>query len=436
MRNKLPPFTELKATGDYRYRRRVPTKLVGILGKGRLYRNLGKTYEDVLANWSEAHQEIETLFNQTAETTKRDNAEFAKKDEREKVLFLVEKHYGQAAADRLSTGDVDDNFEFALMGLADELEGSIPAQTSSMLYSAKIPDAVVPMGAVIEAYYAYKITGDVAKDKRLHNRLMRTKVDLAKALGEDKVYKLSFDTLTRKDANTYRDLLLARMVPTSVQRHKNTINACYNWFVKENGLDLSSPFVFIIKDATHTKNDRLPLSQDDVTLLNKKLASSSVDVIYQVLRDTGARVGEVAGLLVGDISLQNKTLHIKPNNIRSLKNLTSERLVPLSDTLMVAVQALRADKNDNDPLFAAYARPNGNTALSATLMKHLRVVVKEPRKSIHSLRHKMKDDLRNSGCDSSLADAILGHTTAGVGSRYGSGYNAETMREALMKVWY
>ena len=67
--------------------------------------------------------------------------------------------------------------------------------------------------------------------------------------------------------------------------------------------------------------------------------------------------------------------------------------------------------------------------------EHRALTIKELRKSIHSLRHKMKDDLRNSGCDSSLADAILGHTTAGVGSRYGSGYNAETMREALEKVW-
>ena len=435
MRNKLPPFTELKATGDYRYRRRVPAKLVGILGKGRLYRNLGKTYEDVLANWSDAHQEIEALFNQTADTTKRNNAEFAKKDEREKVLYLVKKHYGQGAVDRLSFGDVDDNLEHALMGLADELEGSIPAKTRSLLYSASVPDAVVSMSAVIDAYYDYQTTGDTAKDKRLHNRLMRTKADLAEALGAEKISKLAFEGITRKDANTYRDLLLTRMVPTSVQRHKNTINACYNWFVKENGLDLPSPFVFIIKDATHTKNDRLPLSQEDVSLLNKKFAGSSVDVIFQVLRDTGARVGEVAGLLVGDVSLQDKTLTIRPNTIRTLKNLTSERVVPLSDAVLVAVQALRARKDDNEPLFGAYARPNGNTALSATLMKHLRKVITTKQKSIHSLRHKMKDDLRNSGCDSSLADAILGHSTAGVGSRYGSGYNAQTMREALVKVW-
>ena len=45
---KLPPYTELKANGIYRYRRRVPVALVEAIGKERLYRNLGKTKADVL----------------------------------------------------------------------------------------------------------------------------------------------------------------------------------------------------------------------------------------------------------------------------------------------------------------------------------------------------------------------------------------------------
>ena len=62
---KLPPFTEIKADGHFRYRRRVPKKLVALLGKERLYRNLGKTYDSALRNWPAAHQEIESLFNNT-----------------------------------------------------------------------------------------------------------------------------------------------------------------------------------------------------------------------------------------------------------------------------------------------------------------------------------------------------------------------------------
>jgi len=433
---KLPPNTERKADGIYRYRRRVPVKAIKELGKGFLYRNLGRTKDEVLGNWSKAREEVEGLFEQAKSNTKVEAEVFAKKDEREKVLHLVENHYGKEASQLLAAGVVDENFEHALMGLADELHGSIPRKTEALLYSGKVPDKVVSLSTVIDDYFTYKTTGKVDTDKRLHNRLLRNKADLIASLGDVKVSKLPVENITRKDANAYRDFLLTRVSPSSVARNKNTINAVINWYIKENGLDTSSPFNgLIIKGATHTKNDKLPLTQDDVSLLNNKFSGSSVDVIYKVLRDTGMRVGEVAGLLVGDVSLQDKAIHIQPNAIRGLKSLSSERKVPLSDASLAAIQVLRQDKDDKEPIFGSYARPNGNTALSAILMKHLREVIKDPRKSAHSLRHKMKDELRNTGCDSSLADAILGHTTVGVGARYGSGYSAEVMRDALVKVW-
>ena len=131
---KLPPYTELKADGIYRYRRRVPVRAIKELGKGFLYRNLGKTQDEVLANWSEAHKEVEGLFEQAKQGAKIEAQVFAKKDEREKVLHLVEKHYDKEASQMLSAGVVDDNLEHALMGLADDLSGSIPRKTEAMLY--------------------------------------------------------------------------------------------------------------------------------------------------------------------------------------------------------------------------------------------------------------------------------------------------------------
>ncbi len=44
----LPLYTERKADGIYRYRRRVPKLLVSRIGKGYLYRNLGKTKQEVV----------------------------------------------------------------------------------------------------------------------------------------------------------------------------------------------------------------------------------------------------------------------------------------------------------------------------------------------------------------------------------------------------
>ena len=54
---------------------------------------------------------------------------------------------------------------------------------------------------------------------------------------------------------------------------------------------------------------------------------------------------------------------------------------------------------------------------------------------MHSLRHRMKDKLRNTGCPEAISLAILGHSTNTVAANYGSGYALEVMREHMEKVW-
>lgn len=116
-------------------------------------------------------------------------------------------------------------------------------------------------------------------------------------------------------------------------------------------------------------------------------------------------MAELAGLQMGDINLQDRSLHIQPNDIRGLKTKGSQRVIPLSDTSLDLLQAHRQGKEDRDPVFPKYARANGNTSLSAMMMKHFRTGITDPKKSLHSLRHRLKDALRNSGCEEELRKA-------------------------------
>ena len=59
---KLPLYTERKADGIYRYRRRVPKPLVSRIGKGYLYRNLGKTKQEVVGKWPSAMQRLKRFL--------------------------------------------------------------------------------------------------------------------------------------------------------------------------------------------------------------------------------------------------------------------------------------------------------------------------------------------------------------------------------------
>ena len=440
---KLPPYTELKADGIYRYRRRVAPKLQPQIGKGFLYRNLGKTKADVLNNYSRVHSEIEALFQEARDTlaleqemSAKAKAEYEKKSERDKVLFLVEQHYGKEASEMLSAGIVDDGFYEALEGLSQNLSGKISEQTEAILSSGKVPDAVITLSSVFDAYYEYKKTDRPKDNKRLHNRLMANKRNLITSWGSVKVEKMPVEQLTRKDANAFRDFLLLSTKPSSVSRNISLVSATINWHSKENGLDLVSPFNgIIIKDAGHTKNDRLPLTVDEVRQVSDVIRDKKAWPMWVMMRDTGMRTAEVSGLLVGDISLQDRTVAIQPNRIRDLKTAGSQRTIPLSDELVGLLQPHRQNKDDDDALFSSYGTPTGADALSASLRKYLRTVIKEKRKVPYSLRHSMKDALRNVGIDGDMIDAILGHSGQSVGSRYGSGYNTDIMRKALEKVW-
>jgi integrase len=68
-------------------------------------------------------------------------------------------------------------------------------------------------------------------------------------------------------------------------------------------------------------------------------------------------------------------------------------------------------------------------------MKRLRTVITDKKLTIHSLRHRMKDKLRNTGCPEDVSLVILGHSTNTVAANYGSGYALEVMREHMEKVW-
>ena len=86
------------------------------------------------------------------------------------------------------------------------------------------------------------------------------------------------------------------------------------------------------------------------------------------------------------------------------------------------MQEHRQGKEDREAIFPKYARPRGNDAASAMLMKGLRTIITDKKLTMHSLRHRMKVKLRNAGCPEAISMAILKHGSNTVAANYGSGY--------------
>ena len=227
------------------------------------------------------------------------------------------------------------------------------------------------------------------------------------------------------------------MSPNSVQRNLGVVKAAINHVLLEHDLDLRNVIQAIkIKGAGSSYADRLPITDEQLDLMTPAFANSEVaSSLLLLLTDTGARLAEITGMEARDVDLDKAILYIRPNDRRGLKTKTSTRSIPLSQRDTECLRQHQVGLADTDPIFPAHAKPGGNDSASAMLMKRLRIVIIDKKITMHSLRHRMKDKLRNSGCPENLSVEILGHAHGNVAANYGAGYAIDVMREALMKVW-
>jgi len=419
---RMPRYVQQRPWGSYRYKRNVPKRLLSLIGRTHVYRNLGQTYEEMIRKYPKANQEVEALFRKVEAETERD-----------RTLAVVEARFGREAAEMFDSGDIDENLEYGLWDLHQQLEHAdehVDPAIIGNLVGATLPEEVISLSSAFDLYADFK---DARENRKMFNSLARSKDDLKISIGSRKLETLPLTSLTRADAVKYRDYLLDRVAPNSVIRYINIVRAVVNHTINEHGLSAKNPFHNLkVKGAGNGAGDRLPLSaQEALAGFDAMGTRPDLRAIYLALWETGARVAEITGLQVQDVNLQNRYVRIQSNGIRGLKTASSERLLPISDRLVAALQDHRQGKMKEEPIFDRYGRHNGNTAASASMMKHLRKVISDPKKTLHSLRHKKKDDLRNIGCPEEISKVVLGHSSTEVAARYGAGFDQDVLRKWL-----
>ena len=424
---KLPAYVFRRANGSYRYKRNVPKKLVGLIGKATLYRQLGESYAEAMRNLPKVHSEIEKLF--------RDEAHMPSS---ERALAIIRGALGSEVAEQVLAGQVVEysQEDYALNELAKEIAGKLSEDIVTQIYTGRLKQPALTLQKALGEYQAYK-TEDAGESRELELRVARALKDLGAAIGKQRVAQTPLGEITRADANALRDYLLERMKPSSVHRYITVVRAAVNYVITEHSLNIPNVFNGLrIKGASASVEDRLPLNDHDLAMVAPNFEDDPVaQALFVTLTDTGARLSEITGLEVRDVDLQQRSITIRPNGIRQLKTKGSQRTLPLSQRAQELLQGHRRGKGDSDPIFAEYSRPRGRDAASAMMMKRLRRSITDKKLTMHSLRHRMKDKLRNTGCPEAISLAILGHSTNTVAANYGSGYALEVMREHLEKVW-
>jgi integrase len=155
-----------------------------------------------------------------------------------------------------------------------------------------------------------------------------------------------------------------------------------------------------------------------------------------LLEGTGCRLAEITGLLASDVILDHPIpyLKIQQHSHRRLKTKGAARTIPLVGGALAAAKDAIKDCEATSPLLARYAVPRGSDRASAALMKRVRAVVRDPKVTVHSLRHLMKDRLRFAGVPEGVQDSILGHSSGRVAEAYGGPEaRLRLMRVGLLK---
>ncbi len=233
-----------------------------------------------------------------------------------------------------------------------------------------------------------------------------------------------------------------------VNKHLNHVSAFCNWLVDEGHLT-SNPMNGLRIHEKFDPENRLPFT---TTQLNQIFASplfhrcksrSKSHLIGEVMiRDhwywlpllalfTGARLGELAQLLVSDVEKfgDRWIIHIteKGGCGKVIKNKSSERMIPVHRRLIdlgLLNHIKSLNRKTSTQLFPEVTR-NSRGQIAATFSrswgKHLENIGVKSDASVnfHSFRHTVADELRRAGFADDQIGTLLGHSKQGMTSRYG-----------------
>jgi len=236
----------------------------------------------------------------------------------------------------------------------------------------------------------------------------------------------------------------------TVNNRLRKLSAFMNW-CKSNGYIADNPLVGLKVMTGSAKEARLSFDRHDLTtLLNHDVLRREARKhpwrywLPLLGRATGARLEELCQLRVDDFIEQQGLQCIRIDDSREgqkLKNASSRRILPVHPALIELgllqhVETVRATGADRlFPELEAVRGKLGHAPSKWFGRYKTKQGITDARKTFHSFRHTLIDDLRDAGVPDSLIKRIAGHEDGAVTfSIYGSRSPLRAMAEALQRI--
>jgi integrase len=241
------------------------------------------------------------------------------------------------------------------------------------------------------------------------------------------LYKMLTDNKPLKDATRDDGRKLAghfeaqQIKSATIRKKMGWLVAAVNLAIKDSRLTFN-PFVGVVPKRDDAQT-RLPLDDADIRNLKGNLdrLDASGRLLFRLLAATGMRLSEAF-----EIAEEKKERGVR-YVIVGQKTPQSKRRVPLpADVLAHLPKAIKGR------LFAGT-----EAAASKRLNRFLNDCgIIDPRKVVHSLRHRAQDRLRAAGCPQDVRWALLGHEEKTVAAGYGEGFPVTLLKQWIDKITF
>lgn len=207
----------------------------------------------------------------------------------------------------------------------------------------------------------------------------------------------------------------------TMQKKLGWLNAACNLAIKEGRLKFN-PFSSVVPKRDD-KLTRLPLDDADMKACKGNLGKldKADALLFRLLAATGMRLSEAFGIN-GEFK-EKGCRHV----IVGKKTEQSRRRVPLPVAVLPYLPTKITGRLFVGSVPAASKRLN-------RFLNDCGIV--DPRKVVHSLRHRAQDRLRASGCPEDIRWAILGHEVKTVAAGYGVGHPVPLLRKWIDKIGF
>jgi site-specific recombinase XerD len=226
----------------------------------------------------------------------------------------------------------------------------------------------------------------------------------------------------------YIEGLMARgLRPKSINCHLERIRQFYHYLIHEEGLKLVNP---VKRGYGQRMSKPLPqhLTEEELDVLFRACKSSRDRAMLMLMLRCGLRVGEVAGLSLGEIDLRRRRLFICDGKGRK------GRLVYLSDDALLALDDYLTARPaaSTQKVFLVEKGTYRNQPLSVRgIQKRMEYYAKKTqlKVSCHHLRHTMATQMLNADAELVTIQDLLGHRWITTTQRYCRISNRKVQRD-------